>query len=72
MLQIEVLQTTVARIVEKDHDDHDLSLGKCAITMALLPSLSPFYGLFCHHCIKKLAKNIRHAENSCNFVFSKH
>ena len=33
--QIEMLQTSVARVVEKNHDQHDFCLGKCPITMIM-------------------------------------
>ena len=71
MLQIEVLQAAVAGIVEKDHDDHNLGLGKRTVTM-VFPLFCLFYGIFCHHFIKKLAKIICHTENFSNFVLGKH
>jgi hypothetical protein len=71
MLQIEMLQTTIAGVVEQDHDDHHFCLGKRPIAV-IIPLFGLLYGIFCHHCIKKLAKIICHTENFSNFVLGKH
>ena len=71
MLQIEMLQATVAGVVEQDHDNHHLCLGKRPVAV-IIPFSSLLYGVFFHHCIKKLAKIICHTENFSNFVLGKH
>ena len=71
VLQIEMFQTPVAGIVEQDHDDHHFRLGKSAVPV-IFTLLLLLYRVFCHHCIKKLAKIICHTENFSNFVLGKH
>ena len=71
VLQIKMLQAPVAGIVEQDHDDHHFRLGKSAVPV-IFTLLLLLYRVFCHHCIKKLAKIICHTENFSNFVLGKH
>ena len=71
VLQIKMLQAPVAGIVEQDHDDHHFRLGKSAVPV-IFTLLVLLYRVFCHHCIKKLAKIICHTENFSNFVLGKH
>ncbi len=71
MLQIEVLQASVAGAVEQDHDQHDFCLGQRPVAV-ILPLFRRLYRVFCHHRIKKLAKIICHTENFSNFVLGKH
>ena len=71
MLQIEMLQATVARAVKQNHNHHDFCLGKSTITV-IFPLFCLFNGIFCHHCIIKFAKIICHTENFSNFVLGKH
>ena len=52
-------------------DDHHLRLGKSAVPV-IFTLLLLLYRVFCHHCIKKLAKIICHTENFSNFVLGKH
>ena len=53
--QVEMLQTSVARVVEQYHDKHHLRLRKRRITVIIALS-SLLYGIFFHHGVKKLAE----------------
>ena len=66
MLQIEMLQATIARVVKQNHDNHDFSFRKPPIAM-VSPLLGSQNGVFIHHCIIKFAKIICHTENFSNF-----
>ena len=61
LFQIEMLQTTVSRIMKKYQDEHDFRLrqGETTVILALCAG---FKRIFCHHCIKKLAEIICHTK----------
>ena len=70
-LKVEVLQATVAGIVEKNHDEHDFRLRKRPVAVIFALGRG-FYGIFFHHTVKKLAEFICHKENFRNFVLGEH
>ena len=48
---IEMLQTTIYRVMEKYQDDHHFCLGHCRITM-ILSFLSILKRVFCYHSVE--------------------
>ena len=68
---IEMLQTTIAWIMKEYQNQHDFCLGHGGITV-ILTLCGRWKSLFCHHCIKKLAKIICHTKYFYNFVFGDH
>ena len=52
---IEMLQTTVSRVMEKYHDKHDFRLGHGRITV-IFALCCWFKRIFCHHSIEKFAE----------------
>ena len=71
MLQIEMLQAAIARVMKQNHNDHNFCFRKRTITM-VFPLLSVLNGVLIHHCIIKYAKIICNIENISNFVLGKH
>lgn len=53
LFQIEMLQTTVFRVMKKYHDKHDFCLWNDRITM-ILALCGGFKRIFFHYCVKKL------------------
>ena len=61
LFQIEMLQTTVSRIMKKNQDEHDFRLGHGGITV-IFAFCCRFKRIFRHHGIKKLAEFICHTK----------
>ncbi len=54
--------------MKKYQNQHDFCLGHGGITV-ILTLCGRWKSIFCHHCIKKLAKIICHTKYFNNFVF---
>ena len=67
MLQVEMLQATIARTMEQNHDNHYLSLRQCRIPVIFALILG-LYRVFFHLRIKNFAEIICHTINFSNFV----
>ena len=61
LFQIEMLQTTVSRIIKKYQDEHDFCLGHGGV-MVIFTLCSRFKRIFCQHSIKKFAEIICHTK----------
>lgn len=63
LFQIEMLQTTVSRIMKKNQDEHDFRLGHGGVTV-IFAFCCRLKRIFCHHGIKKLAELICPIQNN--------
>ena len=74
LIQIEVLQTAIARVMKQYHDSHNL--GHTEATITVIGSISALFRgihtIFFQHTAINFVKFVCHKENFCNFVGSEH
>jgi hypothetical protein len=74
MIQIEVLQASIAGIMEQNQNGHHLGVRHLAIAVifAFLPGMTFSYREFRDNIVKILTELITHEEYFCNFAIRKH